>query len=174
MTSIGQSIEALCSEQGLDRNLIIEAMKEAVRAAARKQFKAALSVKIFPPSVLMLTFSLALKTVTRPLAKSPLMLFSLKDKDKVVFGASSILPIFPKLMTALAFSGVTIVLDEKTERPLCAASLLILTKGVCPLTLFPLTKSSPAILSEFAKVTIEYVAIKATTKHIESALRIHS
>ena len=40
MTSIGQSIEALCSEQGFDRELVIEAMKEAVKAAARKQFKA--------------------------------------------------------------------------------------------------------------------------------------
>jgi len=40
MTSIGQSIEALCSEQGLDRTMVIEAMKEAVKAAARKQFKA--------------------------------------------------------------------------------------------------------------------------------------
>ncbi|MBA2762028.1 MAG: transcription termination factor NusA, partial [Segetibacter sp.] len=39
MTSIGKSIEELCKEQGLDRDLIIEAMKEAVRAAARKQFK---------------------------------------------------------------------------------------------------------------------------------------
>jgi transcription termination/antitermination protein NusA len=39
MTSIGQSIEAVCAENGLDRNLIIEAMKEAVRAAARKQFR---------------------------------------------------------------------------------------------------------------------------------------
>lgn len=39
MTSIGQSIEALCSEQGLDRDMVIEAMKEAVKAAARKQFK---------------------------------------------------------------------------------------------------------------------------------------
>jgi N utilization substance protein A len=39
MTSIGQSIEAVCAENGLDRNLIIEAMKEAVKAAARKQFK---------------------------------------------------------------------------------------------------------------------------------------
>ena len=39
MTSIGQSIEALCSEQGIDRNLVIEAMKEAVKAAARKQFR---------------------------------------------------------------------------------------------------------------------------------------
>ena len=38
-SSIGQSIDVLCSEQGLDRDLIIEAMKEAVKAAARKQFK---------------------------------------------------------------------------------------------------------------------------------------
>lgn len=39
MTSIGQNIEALCNEHGLDRDLIIEAMTEAVQAAARKQFK---------------------------------------------------------------------------------------------------------------------------------------
>jgi N utilization substance protein A len=39
-SSIGQSIEALCTEQGLDREMVIEAMKDAVRAAARKQFKA--------------------------------------------------------------------------------------------------------------------------------------
>jgi N utilization substance protein A len=39
MTPIGQSIETLCAEQGIDRDLVIEAMKEAVKAAARKQFK---------------------------------------------------------------------------------------------------------------------------------------
>lgn len=39
MTSIGQNIEVLCSEHGLDRDLVIEAMKDAVKAAARKQFK---------------------------------------------------------------------------------------------------------------------------------------
>src|SRR5436190_14110113 len=40
MTStIGKSIEALCNEQGLDRDMVIEAMKDAVKAAARKQFK---------------------------------------------------------------------------------------------------------------------------------------
>jgi N utilization substance protein A len=39
MTSIGQSIEALCAEHGLDREMVIEAMKDAVKAAARKQFK---------------------------------------------------------------------------------------------------------------------------------------
>ena len=41
MTStIGQSIDALCSEQGLDKEMVIEAMKDAVKAAARKQFRA--------------------------------------------------------------------------------------------------------------------------------------
>lgn len=39
-SSIGQSIEILCNEQGIDRDLVIEAMKEAVKAAARKQFRA--------------------------------------------------------------------------------------------------------------------------------------
>ena len=38
-SSIGQSIEALCSEQGLNRDMVIEAMKDAVKAAARKQFR---------------------------------------------------------------------------------------------------------------------------------------
>jgi N utilization substance protein A len=38
--SIGQSIDALCKEHSIDRELVIEAMKEAVRAAARKQFRA--------------------------------------------------------------------------------------------------------------------------------------
>lgn len=41
MTStIGQSIDILCSEQGLDRDMVIEAMKDAVKAAAKKQFRA--------------------------------------------------------------------------------------------------------------------------------------
>src|SRR5213080_3319880 len=38
-SSIGQSIDILCNEQGLDRDMVIEAMKDAVKAAARKQFK---------------------------------------------------------------------------------------------------------------------------------------
>jgi N utilization substance protein A len=45
-SSIGQSIEVLCSEQGLDRDMVIEAMKEAVRAAARKQFRAQDSIQV--------------------------------------------------------------------------------------------------------------------------------
>jgi N utilization substance protein A len=37
--SIAQNIDALCAEHNIDRDLVIEAMKDAVRAAARKQFK---------------------------------------------------------------------------------------------------------------------------------------
>ncbi len=38
-SSIGQSVNALCDEHGIDREFVIEAMKDAVKAAARKQFK---------------------------------------------------------------------------------------------------------------------------------------
>src|SRR5438876_3084242 len=45
-TSIAQNIEALCQEQGIDRELVIEAVKEAVRAAARKQFRAGEEIQV--------------------------------------------------------------------------------------------------------------------------------
>jgi N utilization substance protein A len=44
--SIGNTIEALCNEHGLDRALVIEAMKEAVKAAARRQFKIAEGIDV--------------------------------------------------------------------------------------------------------------------------------
>jgi len=40
MTStIAQNIDALCAEHNIDRELVVEAVKDAVRAAARKQFR---------------------------------------------------------------------------------------------------------------------------------------
>ncbi len=44
--SIGQSIDALCKEKGIDRDIVIEAMKEAVKAAARKQFKSGEEIQV--------------------------------------------------------------------------------------------------------------------------------
>jgi N utilization substance protein A len=44
--SIAQNIEALCQEQGIDRDLVIEAIKEAVRAAAKKQFKGGEDIQV--------------------------------------------------------------------------------------------------------------------------------
>src|ERR1044072_8018269 len=39
ITSIAQNIDALCSEHGLDKELIIEVLKDAIKAAARRHFK---------------------------------------------------------------------------------------------------------------------------------------
>src|SRR6266567_2354578 len=45
-TTIAQNIEALCQEQGIDRELVVEAIKEAVRAAAKKQFKGGEDIQV--------------------------------------------------------------------------------------------------------------------------------
>src|SRR5437660_12838963 len=45
-TSIAQNIDALCQEQGIDRELVIDAMKEAVRAAAKKQFRSGEDIQV--------------------------------------------------------------------------------------------------------------------------------
>lgn len=45
-TSIAQNIDALCQEKGVDREIVIDAMKEAVRAAARKQFKSGEDIQV--------------------------------------------------------------------------------------------------------------------------------
>src|SRR5207237_9218337 len=37
---------ALCQEQGIDRDLVVEAIKEAVRAAAKKQFKGGEDIQV--------------------------------------------------------------------------------------------------------------------------------
>jgi transcription termination/antitermination protein NusA len=45
-TTIAQNIEALCQEQGIERDLVIDAMKEAVRAAAKKQFRSGEDIQV--------------------------------------------------------------------------------------------------------------------------------
>jgi len=45
-STIAQNIEALCQEQGIERDLVIEAMKEAVRAAAKKQFRSGEDIQV--------------------------------------------------------------------------------------------------------------------------------
>src|SRR5262245_23539556 len=58
-TSIAQNIEALCQEQGIDRELVIEGVKEGVRAAAKKQFRGGEEIQVewTPESGLELTSS---------------------------------------------------------------------------------------------------------------------
>jgi hypothetical protein len=68
-----------------------------------------------------------------------------------VFGASLTLPESPMLIVAFVSAGVAIVLAEKTDRPLAAVSPFTKT----PFKFFPVIESSPAALSDAAKVTIE-------------------
>jgi len=44
-SSIEQSVDLLCKEYNVERELVVEAMKDAVRAAARKQFKEDIQVE---------------------------------------------------------------------------------------------------------------------------------
>jgi N utilization substance protein A len=71
-TSIAQNIEALCQEQGIDRELVIEAVKEAVRAAAKKQFRAGEEIQVdwTPETGLELSASkVVVDEVTNPAAE---------------------------------------------------------------------------------------------------------
>ena len=71
-TSIAQNIEALCQEQGIDRELVIEAVKEAVRAAAKKQFRGGEEIQVdwTPETGLELSASkVVVEEVTNPAAE---------------------------------------------------------------------------------------------------------
>src|SRR5256714_6437959 len=45
-SSIAQNIDTLCQEKGIDREIVSEAMKEAVRAAAKKQFRSGEDIQV--------------------------------------------------------------------------------------------------------------------------------
>ncbi|HYY58440.1 MAG TPA: transcription termination factor NusA [Pyrinomonadaceae bacterium] len=45
-TSIAKNIDDLCQEKGVDREIVIEAVKEAVRAAAKKQFRSGEDIQV--------------------------------------------------------------------------------------------------------------------------------
>src|SRR5690606_16022908 len=96
-----------------------------------------------------------------------------KFNVKVELGATWIFPSLQRLITAEESAGVAIVLEVNTDRPLFADSPLIKTDAALELAPLPITVKSPATLPGTARTTIEYVAITASIKHDESALRTH-
>ena len=67
--TIAQSIDALCKEHGIDRELVIEAIKDAVRAAARKHFRSGEDINVeWNPETGIEIFSTkkVVEQVTRP------------------------------------------------------------------------------------------------------------
>ena len=116
--SIGQSIDALCKEHGIDRDLVIEAMKEAVRAAARKQFKSGeeLNVEFSPDSGLELFASkVVVEEVTNPAKELSLEEAREMAGDDVDLGDELQLPMPMEEMGRIAAQTAKQILFQKVR-----------------------------------------------------------
>src|SRR5258707_3434867 len=117
-TSIAQNIEALCQEQGIDRELVIEAIKEAVRAAAKKQFKGGEDIQVdwSPESGLELSAS---KVVVDDVA-NPAIELSIDDArelggDEVEVGDALLLPMPMEELGRIAAQTAKQILFQKVR-----------------------------------------------------------
>src|SRR5713101_5399851 len=117
-TTIAQNIEALCQEQGIDRELVIEAIKEAVRAAAKKQFKGGEDIQVdwSPDSGLELSAS---KVVVDDVA-NPAIELSIDDArelggDEVEVGDALLLPMPMEELGRIAAQTAKQILFQKVR-----------------------------------------------------------
>src|SRR3954465_3284656 len=117
-TSIAQNIEALCQEQGIDRDLVIEAIKEAVRAAAKKQFKGGEDIQVdwTPETGLELSAS---KVVVEEVADSSTEL-SIEEAremagDEVELGDALLLPLPMEELGRIAAQTAKQILFQKVR-----------------------------------------------------------
>src|SRR5213592_919239 len=117
-TTIAQNIEALCQEQGIDRELVIEAVKEAVRAAAKKQFKGGEDIQVdwSPESGLELSAS---KVVVDDVA-DPAMEMSIEEArelggDEVEVGDALLLPMPMEDLGRIAAQTAKQILFQKVR-----------------------------------------------------------
>jgi len=117
-TSIAQNIEALCQEQGIDRELVVEAIKEAVRAAAKKQFKGGEDIQVdwSPESGLELSAS---KVVVDDVA-DPSIELSIEEArelggDEVEIGDALLLPMPMEELGRIAAQTAKQILFQKVR-----------------------------------------------------------
>ncbi|MFT3744728.1 MAG: transcription termination factor NusA [Pyrinomonadaceae bacterium] len=123
MTSqIGQSIDALCSEMGLDRELVIEALKDAVRAAARKQFKAGDTVQVEwnaeEGDVEVSVQKTVVETVEDPLSELSLEEAVDLAGDEIEIGDALLIPLQREEMGRIAAQTAKQILVQKVREAL--------------------------------------------------------
>lgn len=123
MTSqIGQSIDALCSEMGLDRELVIEALKDAVRAAARKQFKAGDTVQVDwnaeEGDVEVSVQKTVVETVEDPLSELSLEEAVDLAGDEIEIGDALLIPLQREEMGRIAAQTAKQILVQKVREAL--------------------------------------------------------
>jgi N utilization substance protein A len=117
-TSIAQNIEALCQEQGIDRELVIEAVKEAVRAAAKKQFRAGEEIQVdwTPETGLELSASkVVVDEVTNPAAELSIEEARELGGDDVEVGDALLLPMPMEDLGRIAAQTAKQILFQKVR-----------------------------------------------------------
>jgi N utilization substance protein A len=117
-TSIAQNIEALCQEQGIDRELVIEAVKEAVRAAAKKQFRAGEEIQVdwTPETGLELSASkVVVEEVVNPAAELSIEEARELGGDDVEVGDALLLPMPMEDLGRIAAQTAKQILFQKVR-----------------------------------------------------------
>jgi N utilization substance protein A len=117
-TSIAQNIDALCQEQGIERDLVIEAMKEAVRAAAKKQFKSGEDIQVDwnPETGIELSASkVVVEEVTNPATELSLDEAKELAGDEVEVGDALLLPLPMEELGRIAAQTAKQILFQKVR-----------------------------------------------------------
>ncbi len=117
-SSIAQNIEALCQEQGIERDLVIEAMKEAVRAAAKKQFKSGEDIQVDwnPESGIELSASkVVVDEVTNPATELSIEEARELAGDDVELGDALLLPLPMEELGRIAAQTAKQILFQKVR-----------------------------------------------------------
>jgi N utilization substance protein A len=117
-TSIAQNIDALCQEQGIERDLVIDAMKEAVRAAAKKQFKSGEDIQVDwnPETGIELSASkVVVDEVTNPATELSLDEAKELAGDEVEVGDALLLPLPMEELGRIAAQTAKQILFQKVR-----------------------------------------------------------
>ncbi len=117
-TTIAQNIDALCQEQGIDRELVIDAMKEAVRAAAKKQFKSGEDIQVdwnADTGIELSATKVVVEEVTNP--STELSLDEAKEMagDEVEVGDALLLPLPMEELGRIAAQTAKQILFQKVR-----------------------------------------------------------
>jgi N utilization substance protein A len=117
-TSIAQNIDVLCHEKGIDRELVVEAMKEAVRAAAKKQFKSGEDIQVDwnPESGIELSATkVVVDEVTNPATELSLDEAKELAGDEVEIGDALLLPLPMEELGRIAAQTAKQILFQKVR-----------------------------------------------------------
>jgi N utilization substance protein A len=117
-TSIAQNIDTLCQEKGIDRELVIEAMKEAVRAAAKKQFKSGEDIQVdwnADTGIELSATKVVVDEVTNPATELSLEEAKEMAGDEVEIGDALLLPLPMEELGRIAAQTAKQILFQKVR-----------------------------------------------------------